>query len=106
MGHLQVAVAGTNAHFTCVWAFPADSASVRLSGRLDWGELWTVIGGLETKVYFSAVTLSSVRRFHAWVFDRLDAGHMYASVVRAFAHFGGSTRELPVDNRRALVLSH
>lgn len=43
--------------------------------QLDWGELWTVIGGLETKVYFSAVTLGYARRFHAWAFERRDAEH-------------------------------
>ncbi|MHB1943132.1 MAG: IS21 family transposase [Acidiferrobacteraceae bacterium] len=74
--------------------------------QLDWGELWTVIGGLETKVYFSAVTLGYARRFHAWAFDRLDAEHMYESVVRAFVHFGGSTREILIDNPKALVLTH
>ena len=74
--------------------------------QLDWGELWTVIGGRETKVYFSAVTLGYARRFHAWAFERLDAEHMYESVVRAFRHFGGSTRELLIDNPKALVLTH
>lgn len=74
--------------------------------QLDWGELWTVIAGLETKVYFSAVTLGYARRFHAWAFEWLDAEHMYESVVRAFSHFGGATRELLVDNPKALVLTH
>lgn len=65
-----------------------------------------MIGGLETRVYFSAATLGYVRRFHAFAFDRLDAEHMYESVVRAFTYFGGSTRELLIDNPKALVLSH
>jgi len=57
-------------------------------------------------VYFSAVTLGYSRRAHAWAFERLDAEHLYESVVRAFAHFGGVTTELLVDNPKALVLQH
>ena len=74
--------------------------------QLDWGEIRTVIGGVETKVFFSAVTLGFSRRFHARAFDRLDAEHMYESVVRAFTWFGGSTRTLLIDNPKALVLTH
>ncbi|MGH8282453.1 MAG: hypothetical protein ACRESE_01230, partial [Gammaproteobacteria bacterium] len=37
---------------------------------------------------------------------RLDAEHLYESVVRAFAYFGGVTAELLVDNPKALVLRH
>lgn len=74
--------------------------------QLDWGEIFTAIAGVETKVYFSAVTLGYCRRSHAWAFERLDAEHLYESVVRAFAYFGGVTAELLVDNPKALVLRH
>lgn len=46
------------------------------------------------------------RRFHAWAFERLDAEHRYESVARAFTYFGGSTREILIDNPKALVLTH
>lgn len=74
--------------------------------QLDWGELFTEIAGVETKVYFSAVTLGYSRRAHAWAFERLDAEHLYESVVRAFAYFGGVTAQLLVDNPKALVRQH
>jgi transposase len=74
--------------------------------QLDWGELHTVIGDIETRVYFSAVTLGYARRTHAFAFDRLDAEHLYESVVRAFTYFGGSAAELLIDNPKALVLQH
>lgn len=74
--------------------------------QLDWGELYTLIAGVETKVYFSAVTLGYSRRAHAWAFERLDAEHLYESVVRAFHYFGGVTLELLVDNPKALVREH
>lgn len=74
--------------------------------QLDWGEILTVIAGVETKAYFSAVTLGYARRTHAYAFDRLDAEHLYESVVRAFGYFGGVTQELLIDNPKALVLKH
>jgi transposase len=74
--------------------------------QLDWGEIRTLIAGIDTKVYFSAVTLGFARRTHAYAFERLDAEHLYESVVRAFAYFGGVTTELLIDNPKALVLQH
>lgn len=74
--------------------------------QLDWGEIFTEVAGHETKVYFSAVTLGYSRHGHAWAFERLDAEHLYESVVRAFSYFGGVTAELLVDNPKALVLQH
>lgn len=74
--------------------------------QLDWGEIRTVVAGVETKVYFSAVTLGFARRTHAFAFERLDAEHLYESVVRAFTYFGGVTAELLIDNPKALVLQH
>jgi len=66
--------------------------------QLDWGEIVTVIAEVETRVYFSAVTLGYARRFHA--------EHLYESVARAFTYFGGATAELLIDNPKALVLNH
>ena len=53
-----------------------------------------------------SLSLGYSRRGHAWAFERLDAEHLYESVVRAFAYFGGVTAELLVDNPKALVLQH
>lgn len=74
--------------------------------QLDWGEIRTEVSGRETRVYFSAVTLGYARRTHAYAFERLDAEHLYESVVRAFAYFGGVTAEVLIDNPKALVLQH
>jgi transposase len=74
--------------------------------QLDWGEIITEIGGVSCKVYFSAVTLGYARRTHAWAFERLDAEHLYESLVRAFTYFGGTTQEVLIDNPKALVLQH
>lgn len=93
-------------------ALRASRATVRFEtgpgrqAQLDWGEIPTVIAGIETRAYFSALTLGYARRTHAFAFDRLDAEHLYESVVRGFTYFGGVTAELLVDNPKALVLQH
>ena len=65
--------------------------------QLDWGEIRTLINGVERRGYFSAVTLGFARRTHAFAFERMDAEHLYESVVRAFTYFGGATSELFPD---------
>jgi transposase len=93
-------------------ALRASRATVRFEtepgrqAQLDWGEIRTEVAGRETRVYFSAVTLGFARRTHSYAFGRLDAEHLYESVVRAFTYFGGSTAELLIDNPKALVLQH
>ncbi len=72
----------------------------------DWGELLTEVGGERRKVYFAVNTLGYSRRFHVYAAPRNDAEHTYESLVRAFEHFGGVTRQVWVDNQKAAVLSH
>lgn len=72
----------------------------------DWGEIWTEIGGRQTKVHFPVSTLGYSRRFHFWCTDTEDAEHIYEGLVRAFEHFGGVTEEVLVDNPKSLVVRH
>lgn len=72
----------------------------------DWGEIWTQIAGTPHKVYFPVSTLGYSRRFHFWATDRMDAEHTYEGIIRAFEHVGGVTREVLVDNQKALVIAH
>lgn len=72
----------------------------------DWGEVWTLIGGVETKVYFIVSQLGYSRRFHIWCTDRQDAEHTYEGLIRAFEHFGGVPAEVLVDNQKAAVRRH
>jgi transposase len=41
----------------------------------DWGEIRTVVGGIETEVHFCVNTLGYSRRFHFWCTDQEDAEH-------------------------------
>ena len=72
----------------------------------DWGELWVSVGGVRTKVYVSVNTLGSSRRFHVWAALRMDAEHTYEGLIRGFEHLGGVTREVLVDNQKAMVIAH
>ena len=72
----------------------------------DWGEIWTRIAGVVTRVFFSVNTLGHSRRFHFWGTDSLDAEHTYEGMIRSFEWFGGSTGEVLVDNQKTAVLTH
>jgi transposase len=72
----------------------------------DWGELRTIIGGVETKVYFIVNQLGFSRRFHLWCTNSLDAEHTYEGLVRSLEYFGGVPEEVLVDNQKSTVLAH
>jgi transposase len=72
--------------------------------QTDWGELWTEIGGVETKVYCIVNELGYSRRFHFWCAARYDAEHTYEGLIRSLEYFGGVTQEVLVDNQKSTVL--
>ena len=72
----------------------------------DWGEIFRLVAGKRTKLYFTVSTLGYSRRFHFWITDRADAEHTYEGLIRAFEYFGGVTAEVLVDNQKSMVLAH
>ena len=72
----------------------------------DWGEQETLVGGVPTKVEFIVNTLGFSRRMHFWCTLSHDAEHTYEGLIRSFEYFGGTPREVLVDNQKAAVLSH
>jgi transposase len=72
----------------------------------DWGEIRTMVGGIETEVHFCVNTLGYSRRFHFWCTDREDAEHTYEGLIRSFEWFGGVSAEVLVDNQKCAVLEH
>lgn len=72
----------------------------------DWGELWTEIAGVETKVHFIVNQLAYSRRFHFWCAAREDAEHTYEGIICSLEYFGGVPQEVLVDNQKAAVLEH
>src|SRR5512141_2887398 len=72
----------------------------------DWGEVATQIGSVKCKVHFIVNELGYSRRFHFWCTDSEDAEHAYEGLIRGFEYFDGITKEVLVDNQKALVLEH
>jgi transposase len=72
----------------------------------DWGEIWTEIAGVKTRVDFIVNQLGYSRRFHFWCTDSQDAEHTYEGLIRTFEHIGGVPAEVLVDNQKVAVLEH
>ena len=72
----------------------------------DWGEVVVPVGGKTRRVYIAVSVLGYSRRFHVMAAPCCDAEHTYESLVRAFAWFGGVTRQVWVDNHKAAVTAH
>ena len=72
----------------------------------DWGEVRRPVGGRLTKICFNVNTLGFSRRFHFWCTSSKDAENTYEGLIRAFEHFGGVTKEVLVDNQKAMVIEH
>ena len=72
----------------------------------DWGEVIVPIAGTAQKVHIAVSVLGYSRRFHVMAAPCCDAEHTCESLVRAFAWFGGVTRQVWVDNHKAAVTAH
>ena len=57
-------------------------------------------------MHIAVSVLGYSRRFHVMAVPCCDAEHTYESLVRAFAWFGGVTRQVWVDNHKAAVTAH
>ena len=72
----------------------------------DWGEIIVSVAGRTQRVHIAVSVLGYSRRFHVMAAPCCDAEHTYESLVRAFAWFGGVTRQVWVDNHKAAVRAH
>lgn len=73
-------------------------------GQFDWACYTIVLGGLATKVTVFCLTLAYSRRKFYW--PSLDASQdsIFEALEAGLHYFGGSPKEVLVDNARALVL--
>ena len=111
---------GYSGEITLVRQYLRPRRSLRLSARAtvrfetepgkqlqnDWGEIWTLVGGEETKVHFSVNTLGYSRKFHFWGTDANDAEHTYEGLILSFEWMGGGCGEVLVDNQKSAVIDH
>ena len=64
------------------------------------------VGGERVRVYLFVATLGYSRRCYVQAFRHERQSAWFDGVEGAFAHFGGVTREVLLDNARALVDHH
>jgi transposase len=74
--------------------------------QIDFGERRVEIAGEVAKVFFFVATLGYSRRLYVQAFahERQDA--WFAGLEGTFQAFGGVTRDVLLDNARALILHH
>ncbi len=74
--------------------------------QFDWSDYKVEIGGSLTQVHCFTMILSATRK-KAIVFSKsVDADSIYEAVEELFMDLGGVTKELIIDNPKALVISH
>jgi transposase len=74
--------------------------------QIDFGSLSVKIGGESQKIYLFVATLGYSRRTFVDLFLHERQSAWMQGLEGAFRHFGGSTREVLMDNARALVIKH
>lgn len=74
--------------------------------QIDFGSLRASVGGEPMKLHLFVATLGYSRRTYVSVFLHERQSAWLQGLEGAFHHFGGTTRELLIDNARALVVDH
>ena len=74
--------------------------------QFDWGEYEVYIGLKRTKIYCFTMVLSYSRKKAAVCSLSVNAAAIYEAIQDLFIELGGVTKELLIDNPKALVLSH
>ena len=74
--------------------------------QIDFGETTVSIAGERVKIHLFVATLGYSRRPYVAVFAHERQTAWLAGIEGAFHHFGGRTRELLIDNAKALVSRH
>lgn len=74
--------------------------------QFDWGEYEIPIGGKITKIYCFSMILSYSRKKAAICSKSVNGSAIYEAIQDLFSELGGVTKELLIDNPKALVISH
>jgi transposase len=73
--------------------------------QFDWSPYTVEIGGIITRVVVFCLVLSYSRRKHYWASLDERQVSLFEALEEGFWHFGGASKELLVDNARAMVLN-
>jgi transposase len=74
--------------------------------QFDWGEYQMFIAGVETKIYCFTMVLSYSRKKAAVCSMAVNGVAIYEAIQDLFIELGGVTKELVIDNPKALVIGH
>jgi transposase len=74
--------------------------------QFDWGEYQMFIAGVETKIYCFTMILSYSRKKAAVCSMAVNGVAIYEAIQDLFIELGGTTKELVIDNPKALVIGH
>jgi transposase len=74
--------------------------------QIDFGSATIVIGGIKQKIHFFAAVLGYSRRQYVQAFRSEKQSSWLNGIDGAFRHFGGVSKEILLDNARALVSHH
>ena len=74
--------------------------------QFDWSEYSMIIGNRERKVYCFAMILAACRKKAICFSLKVDAESIYEAIQELFEDLGGVTKELLIDNPKALVLEN
>ena len=72
--------------------------------QVDYGTLWSRVGGKRRKIHVLRVTLSHSRKGYTEAMARQDTESFVRGLENAFRHFGGVPQVLVLDNLKAGVL--
>ena len=72
--------------------------------QVDYGTLWSTVGGKKRKIHVLRVTLSHSRKGYTEAMARQDTESFVRGLENAFRHFGGVPQILVLDNLKAGVL--
>ena len=74
--------------------------------QFDWGEYQMLIAGVEVKIYCFTMILSYSRKKAAICSMAVNGVAIYEAIQDLFIELGGVTKELVIDNPKALVIGH
>jgi transposase len=74
--------------------------------QFDWGEYEMFIGGYKIKIYCFTMVLSYSRKKAAICSTSVLGTSIYEAIQDLFMELGGVTKELVIDNPKALVIGH
>ncbi|MEM3421964.1 MAG: DDE-type integrase/transposase/recombinase [Candidatus Hadarchaeum sp.] len=90
---------------------PSDKVSERYEtapgqqAQFDWSTYTVKLGGILTKVIVYSLVLGYSRRKHYWASLDETQASIFEAIEEGFWHFGGTTKELLIDNPKAFVVN-